>query len=225
MVNSQNGYSVLASINDCRRYLIDGIAFYLRPDDCGYVLSHFTKAFDAEVEDLRTTECFGYSRRRIAGSAEWSNHASATAVDLNAAQHPSGRVGTFSTVEQNNIHDLLTNYDEVIRWGGTYRTVKDEMHFEINKNYAAVQLVSQRLRKNNTVSVARLKPGLRNIDTYMVKRELQRRGMFGGNMDKYFGVGLRKAYQNWQVQLGYKGDDADGVPGTSSLQKLGFKVT
>jgi hypothetical protein len=34
---------------------------------------------------------------------------------------------------------------------------------------------------------------------------------------------LKSAYAKWQTKLGYKGKDADGVPGKTSLSKLGLK--
>lgn len=48
-------------------------------------------------------------------------------------------------------------------------------------------------------------------------------------MDGYAGTATRDAYRAWQESLGFSGDDADGLPGTSSLRQLGalfgFKVT
>lgn len=221
---SQNGYTVLSGYEACKVYYANDVKFYLRPGDCGWVLNHFSKKFEDEVENLNPTDCHGFSRRSISGTSEWSNHASGTAVDLNATQHQSGRSGTFSGVELDNLRDLLANYDDVIRWGGDFRTTTDEMHFEINKSYDAVQLVAQRLRKNNTVILDRLKPGLRNIDVYMVKRELSERGYYVGTLNKYFSVALKNAYSQWQKSLGYTGADADGIPGEESLKRLGFIV-
>lgn len=75
-----------------------------------------------------------------------------------------------------------------------------------------------------TVHLSRLKPGKRNNDVLMVKRHLDRRGFFKGQMNNYYGTGLQAGYKNWQRHLGYSGSDADGVPGRSSLSRLGFKV-
>lgn len=76
-----------------------------------------------------------------------------------------------------------------------------------------------------TVRLSRLKPGKRNADVLKVKRRLKRRGFYkADNMTNFFGAGVSNAYARWQTHLGYTGSDADGVPGKSSLQKLGFRV-
>jgi hypothetical protein len=41
--------------------------------------------------------------------------------------------------------------------------------------------------------------------------------------DGHFGLATRDAYAAWQRQLGYSGTAADGVPGKTSLSKLGRK--
>lgn len=76
-----------------------------------------------------------------------------------------------------------------------------------------------------TVSLKRLKPGKTNNDILFVKRRLKRRGFFDGKMSRYFGKDLQEAYAEFQRSLGYRGSDADGLPGRTSLRKLGFRVT
>lgn len=75
-----------------------------------------------------------------------------------------------------------------------------------------------------TVRLSRLEPGKRNVDVLRVKKHLNRRGFFNGELNNYYGVGFTNAYKRWQKHLGYEGKDADGVPGKNSLQKLGFIV-
>jgi hypothetical protein len=76
-----------------------------------------------------------------------------------------------------------------------------------------------------TVHLSRLKPGLKNEDVLRVKRRLARRDFFEGDVtSNYFGKGLRDAYREFQRSLGYTGDDADGLPGRESLNRLGFRV-
>lgn len=224
MTISQNGYSVVDSVEDCKRYKVDDFYIPLRNDDCGFILANFVNRFDKEVEDLGRTETFGYNKRRISGSDDWSNHASATAVDCNSAQHPSGATGTFTPSEERKLEELLSDFDDVIKWGGTYRYAKDEMHFEIDKTYDEVHLLARVIRKKNTVILERLQPGKRNIDVYLVKRALDKRDLYDGTMTNYFGVALKNAYAEWQKTLGYVGVDADGIPGPSSLKALGFTV-
>lgn len=75
-----------------------------------------------------------------------------------------------------------------------------------------------------TVHLSRLKPGKRNEDVRRVKRRLARRGIASNDKSNFFGKELREDYRAWQKRLGYRGDDADGIPGRSSLEKLGFRV-
>lgn len=68
----------------------------------GDVLSHVLSQVDKRVEDidLRSTrgelDDWGYANRPIRGAPSTSNHASATAVDINATRHPLGAAGTFT---------------------------------------------------------------------------------------------------------------------------------
>lgn len=75
-----------------------------------------------------------------------------------------------------------------------------------------------------TVRLSKLKPGNRNLDVLQVKRRLNRRGYFDGELNNYYGKGFTRAYKLYQRELGYEGQDANGLPGKISLQKLGFRV-
>ena len=221
---SQNGYTVIQR-DDCTSYdVVPGLSLPLRPDDCGYLMADFARRYHKDVEPLGVTETFGHAYRQISGSDEWSNHASGTGLDTNSAQHPYGQQGTFTATELSNLEKLLEDYDGVIRWGGTFRTTKDEMHYEIDKPYEAVSLLARVVKRNGQVSLSRLKPGNRNIDVYMVKRLLSKRGLFDGNMNNYFGKALQAAYAKWQESLGYTDHEADGIPGVVSIEALGLTV-
>jgi hypothetical protein len=87
------------------------------------------------VEPLHPGWCWGHNPRKIAGSTSWSLHAPGIAVDLNAPHHPMGRRGTFTTAQRAAITRLLAKYTHrgtrLVRWGGTYTSRPDEMHFEL----------------------------------------------------------------------------------------------
>lgn len=118
----------------------------LRRGRAGFVLCHVALWFSEEVEQVTGRgDDFGWNPRRIAGSDEWSNHASATAEDLNASEHASGVRGTFTHEQADLIHRRLEVYDGVIRWGGDYRTVVDEMHWEVNAGVLEVQALAKKL--------------------------------------------------------------------------------
>ena len=75
--------------------------------------------------------------QRIRGSTDrLSNHASGTAIDLNATRHPLGKVGTFPVEKVPMIRALAKKYG--LKWGGDYKGRVDEMHFEIELSEAKV---------------------------------------------------------------------------------------
>lgn len=74
------------------------------------------------------------------------------------------------------------------------------------------------------VSLSKAQPGKRNADVVKLKKRLRKKGFFEGTNGKFYGKHLVKAYAAYQRSLGFSGNDADGKPGKSSLQKLGFQV-
>ena len=101
---------------------------------------NFCKEFNESVEpiDEGQLDDWGYAFRMTRGSEKvLSNHSSGTAVDLNATKHPLGKSNTFTKDQTNTIQLLLVKYG--LAWGGNYKKRKDEMHFEIALDKAAVQ--------------------------------------------------------------------------------------
>jgi hypothetical protein len=99
------------------------------------LLIGFAAEFHAFIEpiDEGGLDDWGYAFRMVRGSTDrLSCHASGTAIDLNATQHPLGAIGTFSADKVPMIRALAKKYG--LAWGGDYRNRKDEMHFEINVN-------------------------------------------------------------------------------------------
>lgn len=107
----------------------------------GYLLTHLALWFHQEVEplDQGVWDEWGYAEKPISGSTDLSNHASGTAMDLNATKHPMGVAGTFTAAQQAKIRKRLKLYKGCIRWGGDYQNRKDDMHFEINASLEACQ--------------------------------------------------------------------------------------
>lgn len=60
-----------------------------------------------------------------------------------------------------------------------------------------------------------------------VQKALELEGLLGVNDTRWgrgaFGTMTVAAYKTWQQRLGYSGSDADGIPGMTSLSKLGAK--
>ncbi len=145
MAVSQNGWkandrSLIAS------YDIGGGKVAVRKGDVATVLVYVAKRFDSEVENLVWPGNWGYAERPIRGSRTTSNHASGTAIDLNAPRHPLGKQGTFSKSQVRKIKKILADCGGVVRWGGNYSGRKDEMHFEINAGSARVREVAKAIR-------------------------------------------------------------------------------
>lgn len=152
MTSSQNGWRGLTPTS---RLLYtwtvpgDGTRLRLRRGPAGFLLIHLATRFDLKVEDLSEPilDDWGYAYRPIRGYVTLSNHASGTAMDLNATDHPLGAENTFSASEVATINRLLKKYDGCIRWGGNYRGRKDEMHMELDKTLKECRKVAQRLAK------------------------------------------------------------------------------
>lgn len=101
------------------------------------------------VEPAVAPGCWGYSYRANRNANNWSCHASATAVDYNAPQHPNGVHGTWTAAEKALIHDLCNGHLEgVVQWGEDYDGVIDGMHLEIIKGAADVARVAAKLRRD-----------------------------------------------------------------------------
>ena len=97
-------------------------------------LIEMVKWWDANVEPVTLGSglgTWGYAYRTIRGyTTTLSNHASGTAIDINAPLHPLGKEGT---VRPDKVAAVRAKAAELgLRWGGDYRGRKDEMHFEVN---------------------------------------------------------------------------------------------
>ena len=97
------------------------------------LLIGFAAEFHSLIEpiDDGTYDDWGFAYRDVRGvPGKLSNHASGTAIDLNATKHPLGQVGTFEATKVPMLRALAHKYG--LTWGGDYKNRKDEMHFEIS---------------------------------------------------------------------------------------------
>jgi len=150
MATSQNGWPVYTTSTGL--VPLNWVTGRVKPGDVHYIFDHLCRQIHTRVEPIRRDWSWGWAYRAIRGQISgFSNHASATAIDLNAPAHPLGQVGTFSKRQVEEIHAILMELDGVIRWGGDYSGRKDEMHWEINASPEAVKRVVDRLKANNVV--------------------------------------------------------------------------
>jgi hypothetical protein len=156
MTLSQNGWTA-NDITQTDVQLIPGTErkLRLRKGDAGWLLRRIGAFIDKFVENIDEPiqDDWGYAERNIRGSETTvSNHASGTAMDINAEKHQLGATGTWSTTEKATIHNHLREYVDpatgrnVIRWGEDYVYRKDGMHFEIVGTPSAVARVAAKLR-------------------------------------------------------------------------------
>jgi hypothetical protein len=113
------------------------------------------RRFHEEVEPITggIRDDWGWAYRPIRGrTTGFSNHASATAIDLNATKHPRGAEGTFTAAEKRAVRRILADLvdertgESVVRWGEDFSTTVDGMHFEINADAGAVDRVANRIK-------------------------------------------------------------------------------
>lgn len=142
MAVSQNGYPANDPTLVSSR-LVPGTTRKLtvRNGPAGDLLLWVAAQFDKRVEDIEQgiLDDWGYAKRLIRGGTELSNHASGTAIDLNATSHPlaTDPSANFTRAEIDEIHEIIGQTQGCVRWGGDYTGRKDGMHFEIVRDEAA----------------------------------------------------------------------------------------
>jgi hypothetical protein len=117
-----------------KSYLIKGTDIKIRcAKKAGPLLAAFAAEFHEKIEpiDKGPLDDWAYCFRAVRGRQEdrLSNHSSGTAIDLNANLHKLGEENTFAEGKAEIIIELCAKYG--LKWGGTYRNRKDEMHFEV----------------------------------------------------------------------------------------------
>lgn len=76
-------------------------------------------------------------------------------------------------------------------------------------------------RHRRTPTTTPLYPaGVKLVEAELVNAGLLDKAYAG---DGYYGPPTLRAYHQWQTRLGYRGDDATGIPGMTSLVKLGAR--
>lgn len=140
VVRSQNGWiandrSVIAT----RVVRGTRVRLAVRTGAAGDLLLEVAALFDLLVQEIDTAagaepDDWGYAERPVRGSADISNHASGTAVDLNATRWPLGSAPSvnLSARQIATVREIVTVTRGAVRWGGDYSGRKDPMHFEIN---------------------------------------------------------------------------------------------
>lgn len=178
------------------------------------LLIGFARDFNTRVEALHSGWCWGFNPRHIAGSSTWSNHAWGGAIDLNAPAHPQGKSNTFSTAKRAAIGNLLTAYSykgtRLIRWGGSYTTTRDDMHFEINVS-RTVALAAVAAMKPLVAGSRTVKRGSVGADVGVLQKKI------GAVVDNNFGPATETKLKAWQKTHALT---ADGICGPATWAKI-----
>jgi hypothetical protein len=177
------------------------------------VFDYLCTRFNAEVERINKSWSWGYDFRPIRGSVTLSNHASGTAVDLNAPAHPLGVTGTFSAKQTVAIRKILADLEGTIRWGGNYSGRKDEMHFGVFTNATELRGIANRIKaKKMPGQVPEWTPSPSAIsDLGIIQSQFRiAQGLEKGIIRRFHGVGniqiaLNKKYRAGLTVDGYVG--------------------
>lgn len=159
MATSQNGWPASPNL-PLRKLIVAGESFapgILDNDDVFTVLQYVAVQVNKRVERIympgwHEADDWGFYFRANANNPNsLSNHSSATAIDYNATRHPNGvpTRNTFTGVQIAEIHDILDEVGNVVRWGGDYRGTPDAMHFEINASPTLVKHAADKVRAMN----------------------------------------------------------------------------
>lgn len=160
MATSQNDWPVFVNAPPPVWVVPDILKLRVCPGDVAYLFTDLATEFhntvervDEKVEEIPGYDDWGWNNRNVRNSnTTISNHASGTAIDLNATKHPQKERGTFTNAQMAQIRRILDRYRDpltgsrVIRWGGDFSTTVDEMHWEINAEPAAITRVANMIR-------------------------------------------------------------------------------
>lgn len=149
MARSQNGWTVIDQ-EDCDQGPFQGVRFPngIRAGDVATIMRWQLDRYRETVEPIVAGTCWGYNRKKIEGSDDWSNHASGTAWDINAPQHPMGPP-TRTNMSQREIdacHKIEAASEGTLRWGGDFGR-PDPMHWEIIGTPAQCARFAKRIRE------------------------------------------------------------------------------
>jgi hypothetical protein len=156
---SQNGWIARATTEHFTRFTAGGNGWWAANDDVAVVFGEFIRRFVAEVEPIAgpVLDDWSYANRLVRGSTTVvSNHGSATAIDLNALQHPRGVHNTFTVAKRaamRRIRNQITDASgrPVLRLGLEYTGTVDDMHVEVDTTAARIKEAADKIKHQATL--------------------------------------------------------------------------
>lgn len=133
---SHNGWTVVD--NDSPRLrTLPGITGKVLAGDVWLVFRWLVEQYSVRVEPIKASDSWGHNKRKIrGGSNAWSNHSSATAIDLNSSKHPFLASGTMTRKQAAACRQIVAESGGVLKWLEGH----DEMHWEIRPGVTPAQV-------------------------------------------------------------------------------------
>lgn len=126
----------------------------IKSGDVETVMTYFVRQLDARaepIEEYAPGDEWGWNYKYSANSpALLSCHASGTAFDYNAVQHPNGVRGTWSNSQVAVIRAIQREVNYVVFWRGDSTHTADEMHFEIKGTSLDVAAAARKIKAGGT---------------------------------------------------------------------------
>jgi hypothetical protein len=149
----------------------------MKGGDVATVLGYVFNQMHLRVEPIHPGWCWGYSYRpNVNNPRVLSCHASATAGDWNAPDHPNGASGTFTPNQVGIIRNILREVSYSVRWGGDFSGKKDEMHFEICVSASTLAPIAARL-SGTTPRPPRPSILDEEVEAMLLQRQSDKKGM------------------------------------------------
>lgn len=225
MALAQNGWTASANKADIGvdpNFSVAGVKFPggVKAGDVATVLHYVASQFHERVEPLHDGWCWGWAYRAIrGGTTNLSNHAAGCAIDINAPKHPLGKRGTFGAEQVKTITAIVAECEGVVRWGGSYSSRPDEMHFEVIGKSDAVARVAAKFRGG--APGAELRRGSTGQRVITLQRVIAAWYPYLGlRIDGDFGPATEAAVKEVQRRAGIT---VDGIAGPQTLGVLGIR--
>jgi hypothetical protein len=154
MERSYNGWPARPDLKTRVITPVKGVSLRVKDNDnVASVFEYLVINYHRRVDDLTKPhphDDWGFAYRpNVNKPNELSNHSSATAVDLDATEHPNNvaTAKTFTSAQIKEIHQILRELEGVLRWGGDYNHIVDGMHFEVCVYPGDLQEIGAKIRK------------------------------------------------------------------------------
>ena len=222
MPTSQNGYSANdRSVVSSRPIPGTDIKVAVRNGPAGDLLLYAAGRWHRDVEpiDRGQPDDWGYAERPIRGSTTvLSNHASGTAIDLNATRHPldTAPAATFTPQQIDTIHTIMRDCGGALRWGGDYTGRKDPMHVEViaTEHRCAQVLLNLQVAENRPHTWPTIRRGSVGYAVEVIQRFLGVQPV-----DGVFGVITEAAVRKYQR---LRGLEPDAIVGPATWRETGL---